>query len=190
MAANPRRSSQGHEDVAKCDTLRNHARPIDLYLNPEQYLSDRQKEAIVLLLHGANDTEVAQEVGVNRMTIHRWRKHGGFNRELERQRSLHWERFAGQLQTMIEPALDVIRQQLAGGDPKTKLRAASILLRFANPVRLSRATRRLSDGDEHFRAIKAYLDAPMPGQAGAPADLLDQPDEDDDSGDGEREEKE
>ena len=158
--------------------------PLDLYLNPDRHLSERQKTAIELLLRGFSDAQVAAEIGVDRGSVYRWRQHAGFQRELERQRQQIWQRSAGQLHAMVEPALEELRQQLAGDDPKTRLRAAAILLRFANPTRLARAARitnnERDNEDDAFAAMKAYIDAPMPGQPGAPDDLIDELDEEDD----------
>ncbi len=164
MSADLRRHPAAQQGATGRNKSKNRVEALDLYLRPGKHLSERQ------------NAEVAAEIGVDRGSVYRWRQHAGFQRELERQRSRLWERSAGQLQAMVEPALQVLRQQLEGDDPKTRLRAAAILLRFANPTRLARPARSMSDehDDDAFAAIKAYVEAPMPGQPGAPADLIDE----------------
>src|SRR5215213_7147272 len=50
----------------------------------KQELSPRQHAAIELLLHGQSDAQVAQQLGIDRVTVFRWRKGPRFARELER----------------------------------------------------------------------------------------------------------
>jgi hypothetical protein len=57
-----------------------------------------------------------------------------FQRELDRQRRARWEQAAGEIGSMVKPALSILRSQLTGDDPKLAMRAASVLLRFATPA--------------------------------------------------------
>jgi hypothetical protein len=154
-------------------------RALDRYLKSRNDLSERQFRAVELLLRGSSDQEIATHLGVDRGTVFRWRKSVAFQREMVRQRHELFERSASEIQSLIGPALKILRTQLASDDPKTALRAAGTLLRFATPSRLAPA--QVADvPDEqrqHVDDIFAYIDAPMPGQPGAPEDLPDESEE-------------
>jgi hypothetical protein len=107
---------------------------------PGEELTQQQRNAIELLLQGLSDAQVAARIGVDRTTVFRWRKKQAFRRDLERERRLLWRQATKRLQTLVTPALDILHEELAGDDPRTKLRAASILLRVATPARLERMT--------------------------------------------------
>ena len=183
MSADPRLPPAMQPDATRCRAQKNLINPVDLYVNTDKHLSERQKTAIELLLQGGTDAQVAQQIGVDRVTVFRWRKNPAFAREMERQRARLWEQSAGRLHSMVDPALDILQKQLAGDDPKTALRAAAILLRFANPSRLARPARASDPEDDYFKSIEAYVNSPLPGLPGAPADLLDDVDDDDDDED-------
>ncbi len=157
-------------------------RPIDRFLKSRNELSERQRKAVELLLRGMGDQEVANQLGVDRGTILRWRsKSIAFQRELDRQRRRLWEQSAGEIQSMVGPALSILRKQLASADERTAIRAASVLLRFATPSRLSPAAVSSSPGApgaaeadrQHVDDLIAYVEAPLPGQPGAPEDMND-----------------
>jgi DNA-binding CsgD family transcriptional regulator len=156
--------------------------PVHRFLRSRNELSERQRTAVELLLRGMSDSEVATQLGVDRGTIFRWRGNVAFQRELERQRRALWERSASEIQSMVGPALEILRKQLTGDDPKLAMRAAGVLLRFATPSRLLPTTKAAQPIDEHQRYLDdlfAYVNAPAPGQPGAPEDL---PEEDEDEG--------
>ena len=147
--------------------------PIHRFLRSRNELSERQKTAVELLLRGMSDIEVATQIGVDRGTVFRWRGNVAFQRELERQRRAMWERSASEIQSMVGPALEILRKQLTGDDPKLAMRAAGVLLRFATPSRLLPTTRAAQPVDEHKRYVDdllAFVNAPAPGQPGAPED--------------------
>jgi hypothetical protein len=146
----------------------------DRILLGNKELTERQHSAVELLLRGLSDAQIAAQLGVDRGTVYRWRTSSLFQKELERQRKFLYEQSATRLQSMIQPALDILNRQLTGDDPKTALRAAAILLRVATPARLARfadpdtAPAPRSPANDTWAKIKAYLDAPLPGQPGAP----------------------
>ncbi len=158
-------------------------RPIDRFLKSRNELSERQRKAVELLLRGMGDQEVANQLGVDRGTILRWRsKSVAFQRELDRQRRRLWEQSAGQIQSMVEPALAILRKQLASEDERMAIRAAAVLLRFATPSRLSPAAVSSSSPGapgaakadrQHVDDLIAYVEAPLPGHPGAPEDMND-----------------
>ena len=141
----------------------------------------RQRTAVELLLRGAGDADVGQQLGVDRGTVFRWRtQHAAFRAELERQRELAFQESVDRLRSMVQPALDIIERQMGdASDPRAALRAAAILLRFAAPRRpttgsssagASAAARPTAPSDT-WDWIEAYVNAPLPGQPGAPEDL-------------------
>ncbi len=165
---------------------------IDRFLRLRNELSERQMNAVGLLLRGMGDEEVGTQVGVDRGTVYRWRKLIAFQRELDRQRRRLWEQSAGEIQSMVGPALSILRKQLASDDEKIAIRAAAVLLRFATPSRLAPAASLLpaTSADagaapakrepDYVDDLIAYCEAPVPGQPGAPEDMTD----DDLDGDG------
>src|SRR5205814_1377178 len=140
--------------------------------------------AALLLLRGASDSDVARQVGVDRMTIARWRKTPSFRRVFEAQRSTVWRNSVARLHELIDPALDILEKQLSAGDARTAMRAASILLRLVGPARVPRVSLDADDEDpdepvhttaaakQQDRAfwdeMEAYINAPLPGEPGAP----------------------
>lgn len=152
------------------------------FMRSRNELSERQHTAVELLLRGMADQEVAGQLGVDRGTVLRWRsKSIAFQRELDRQRRRLWEQSAGEIQSMVGPALSILRKQLASDDEKIAIRAAAVLLRFATPSRLApAATSPSASGSPDAPAKRepdeiddliAYCDAPAPGQPGAPEDM-------------------
>ena len=158
---------------------------IERFLKSRNELSERQRKAVDLLLRGLSDQEVANQLGVDRGTVLRWRsKSVAFQRELDRQRRRLWEQSAAEIQSMVGPALSILRKQLASDDERTAIRAAGVLLRFATPSRLGAAGMSSASPDDPQAPAKsdkqyiddliAYVEAPLPGQPGAPEDLTDE----------------
>jgi hypothetical protein len=157
----------------------------EAFLSSRNDLSEKQRNGIELLLRGLSDQEVAAQLEVDRGTVFRWRKSIPFARELDRQRKILWQQSAARLQSMVEPALDILRAQLTDNDPKLRLRAAAILLRFATPSRLSPASTGAektakAEGEQRFQDIIDYIEAPLPGEPGAPEDMVEDEEEIDD----------
>ena len=174
--------SRMQRDATGCNNKKIAASAINLFFRSRKDLSEKQKNACALLLQGLSDEQVAAQVGVDRTTTFRWRKSLPFARELDRQRKILWQQSAAQLQSMVQPALDILRAQLTDTDPKLRLRAAAILLRFATPSRLSSATDDAAfakkQDKQHIDDIMAYVEAPLPGQPGAPEDMVESDNDD------------
>jgi len=144
-------------------------------------LTQQQRTAVELLLQGLSDAQVAAQLGTDRTTIFRWRKSEDFAAELDFHRRKLLEQSTARLQTLLDPALDILQKQLKGDDPKTALRAAAILVRMATPSRIARPPapkhqrpRTADEARRQFnRALEEYIEAPMPGQ------VLDEEDDDD-----------
>src|SRR5688572_128143 len=94
--------------------------------------SDKHLTAIEMLLRGASDAEVGEHLGVDRGTVYRWRTTNvAFRTQMQALHHVVWQQQARRLRAMVGPALDAVQRRL--DDPRTSLRAASILLRFAVP---------------------------------------------------------
>lgn len=157
--------------ASNCNNIFQVAREPDHYLKQCNKLREKQRTAVELLLRGLRDQDVAAQLGVDRSTIHRWRRSPRVQRELDRQRRMLWERSAGQIQSLVEPALAVLRKQFNSEDQKSALRAAGVLLRFATPSRLApvqgrNVTPPARDRNRQLTdALIAYIDSPISGQA-------------------------
>ena len=90
--------------------------------NRWQQLSVRQENAIDLLITGKTDIEVAETVGVNRVTVTKWRNyHPGFQAELNRRRHNLWGSAAERLRSLVPKALDVVADELDKGSDKFRV---------------------------------------------------------------------
>ena len=116
-------------DVTQCHPEKNSLTP-SLQDEP---LSDRQRLALELILTGKTDLQVAKAVGVCRRTILRWRhSDADFIAELRRRRQVQWHGVVDKLRALLEPAVDVLAEQLHDRYDRTRFRAASTLLRLTN----------------------------------------------------------
>ena len=108
------------QDATECDTENNR-------------LNDRQHLAIEMMLAGGSTREIAEKVGVGRQTISRWRNQDEeFIEELQRRRRAQFNGVADKLRALLDPAVDVLAEQLNDRYDRTRFRAASTLLRLAN----------------------------------------------------------
>ena len=130
---NPRRMIQND---TKCNVAKIKSRMTPRKYRDNNGLSDSQVGAIELMLQGLSDIAIAQQVGVTRITIYRWRQNKRFVRQLDRHRQALWEESAARLQAMITPALDVLEKQISDEDRTAARHAAAVLLRLATPSRL------------------------------------------------------
>jgi transposase-like protein len=157
------------QNATRCHSEKNGFPSIARILLSRRQLSQTQQNAIPLLLQGLSDAQVAQQLNVDRTTLFRWRQDKNFATELEKQRQVLCRQSITRLQSMLEPALDILQKQITGDDPRTALRAASILLRVATPTRLARLANpdapphgHPNPGDAFERELTAYLNAPIP----------------------------
>ena len=101
----------------------------------EHGLTVEQQNAIDLLVTGKSDQETAGAVGVNRVTVTKWRLYDvWFQAELNRRRQDLWGAAAERLRGMLPKALEVLEGQL--GDPDRKLTAAVQVVKLAGLERL------------------------------------------------------
>jgi DNA-binding CsgD family transcriptional regulator len=133
-----------------------------------QQLTTQQIQAIERLLQGRTDIQVAAELGVDRSTIYRWRRSSFFAEVLGKLRAQAWEQSAQRMQSLIDPALDLLNETLKGDDRKLALRAAGMVLRTASSVHAkpSSKSRRLVEKPKRKREtwdeLEAFINAPMP----------------------------
>jgi|GEM_PF-2428422 len=82
-------------------------------IEPEP-LSIEQERAVLLLMTGATDAVVAEQVGVSRMTVNRWKNlNPAFRLALESARRQAFERMRDRLRGLAEKAVAVIEGHLA-----------------------------------------------------------------------------
>lgn len=79
-------------------------------------LSPSQETALESLLAGRTLCEAANEAGVNRSTLHRWRKEPVFMAALNRRRAESREAAEATLERLRTKALEVTEQALDAGD--------------------------------------------------------------------------
>jgi hypothetical protein len=98
-----------------------------------------------MLVTGAIDSEVAKAVGVNRVTVTRWRLYNpAFEAELNCRRKAVWGASVDRLRTLLPRALDALEEELGG---RHRLRAAVSVLQLAG---LDRSGPKKSALDEYM----------------------------------------
>ena len=94
-------------------------------------LSIQQKNAIDLLLTGKNDRQVAEFVGVERVTVNNWRnRKPEFIDELNRRRHELFEGEMDRLRSLISSSVDALTECINSTDERVKLTAANSLLKL------------------------------------------------------------
>ncbi|MDP7281286.1 MAG: phBC6A51 family helix-turn-helix protein [Candidatus Poribacteria bacterium] len=94
-------------------------------------LSIQQKNAIDLLLTGKNDRQVAEFVGVERVTVNNWRnRKPEFIDELNRRRYELFESEMNRLRSLIASSVEALSECINSRDERIKLAAATTLLKL------------------------------------------------------------
>ena len=94
-----------------------------------------QQNAVDLLAAGKNDTETAEVLGLNRVTVTRWRLYSPeFRAALADQRAAIWGASADRLRALLPKALDALADALEQGDDKATVALA--VLKLAGPLPL------------------------------------------------------
>jgi hypothetical protein len=89
--------------------------PTNHYINTRrQYaLTAKQRHAMDLILGGLNDRQVAEQVGVHRVTVTNWRLYDPqFQLALNNRRTQLWAGGTDVIRTVLPEALDSLREQL------------------------------------------------------------------------------
>ncbi len=99
---------------------------------PLRKLSPKQLAVIELLAFGHGDELAAQEVGVHRVTVARWRLYNpAFEAALRDRLRDVWESAVHRLRSLVPRALDTLHQVLETGDDRARVRAAVEIIRLA-----------------------------------------------------------
>ena len=93
-------------------------------------LSIDQQNAIDLLVQGKTDQETADEAGVHRVTVTKWRNyHPAFQAALNQRRKDLWAESVDQLRGLLPKALQVLANKL--DDDKASVQAALAILKLS-----------------------------------------------------------
>lgn len=80
-------------------------------------LTLKQENAIDMLVTGATNSEVAEAVGVNRVTVTRWRLYDPrFEAELNTRRKALWGSAVDRLRALLPRAIDALEAELDAGN--------------------------------------------------------------------------
>jgi hypothetical protein len=91
-----------------------------------------QQSAVDLLAGGKNDTETAEALNVNRVTVSKWRLYDPvFQAELNRRRAELWGCAMDRLRGLVPKALATLDDALENGSWAVKLKAADGVLQLA-----------------------------------------------------------
>ena len=91
-------------------------------------MNEKEEMALALILQGRKDAEVAEELGVSRMTIWRWKKYDPeFIKTLDEKRTHLRQQAEDNILELTESAVNAIRDALNNGDTKIRLQAAKLV---------------------------------------------------------------
>ena len=96
--------------------------------NPSNEMNEKEEMALALILQGRKDAEVAEALGISRMTIWRWKKYdAGFIQALEEKRAHLRQQAEDNILELTESAVNAIRDALNENDPRIRLQAAKLV---------------------------------------------------------------
>lgn len=128
-----------------------------------QTLTPAQELAIVSLLAGNSDAEAAEDAGVHRVTVTRWRLYDpAFSAELDSQRAALRTAANDRLHAMLPKALAAIEQELENG--KNKLRAALEVLKLISRQEPAAAPQDFDASESLSPQVQAVLDSLSPDE--------------------------
>ena len=105
-------------------------------------LSIQQQNAIDLILTGKNDRQVAECVGVERVTVNNWRnRKPEFIGELNRRRNELFDCEIDRLRCMITSSIDALSECINSNNERIKLTAATTLLKLIGMDQLALSKR-------------------------------------------------
>lgn len=133
-------------------------------------LTVAQENAVDALASGQKDADVASLVGVNRVTVTRWRLyHPHFQAALNERRQAIWAASLDRLRALVPVALDAVADELANVGSPRRLDAAFGLLKLV-PLAEAAAPAGCIDGEEIVRQI---VEEERDGVRSSMEDLLD-----------------
>ena len=96
----------------------------------DKRLSGPQQKAINLFLAGMNDTEVAEELGLARQTVNKWRnKNQNFGAKLEQQQRELNKESRQQLSALVSRSVEVLGQSLESENERIRQSTAVHVLK-------------------------------------------------------------
>lgn len=124
----------------------------------EHGLTLKQQNALDVLVQGETDAVTAEAIGVNRVTVTKWRNYDPhFQAELNRRRKEVWGSSVDRLRSLLPRALDALEQELEHG--KQRGRVAVEILRLAGLDRSGPKTSSLETYGVGFTDADAIVDA-------------------------------
>ena len=94
-------------------------------------LPTNQQQALELVVAGQTDQKVADQVGVARETVCRWRQQPEFRAALNKYQTLMQQAAADRLRALVNEALEGLADALADENPRVKIQAAVHILKAA-----------------------------------------------------------
>ena len=96
-------------------------------MTKDDTLSDKQEQAISLILLGKTDQSIAKAIGVTRQTVNKWKHHNLlFKARLNSQRLELWSSHYEEIRSLIKLSIKVLRQDLVDENNR-KLRQEAAL---------------------------------------------------------------
>lgn len=113
------------------------ARPTSSTPSHHHGLSLSQQSAVDLLAAGKNDTETAEALGLNRVTVTRWRLYSPeFRAALADRRAAVWGAAADRLRMLLPQALDTLADALINPETPDRVSVALAVVKLAGPLPL------------------------------------------------------
>lgn len=98
-------------------------------------LSQKQLQAIELIMTGMTDKEVAEKVGVARQTVNEWRNHNpAFIAEMNRRRKAMYEASLNRLLRLTSKSLDAIEKELENGNWKLAVEIMRMVFNYRDGI--------------------------------------------------------
>jgi hypothetical protein len=96
-------------------------------------LTEKQMAALDLMLVGASDQKIAEEISVTRSTVWRWRNENPYFRaELNKRRQIVWMSLQDQLRGLAERSLSVLGDAIDAGDTKVAVEIIKSMTKLGN----------------------------------------------------------
>ncbi len=96
-------------------------------------LDQRQLKAVELILSGCSDEDVAEELGVRRETVCRWRNNNlSFQAVLNRGKKELWDDATSKLRNLAHKAIETIAGAIEDGDVKTSMDLLKSISMYGN----------------------------------------------------------
>lgn len=125
-------------------------------------LTRRQEAALLAMLEPSNDgsplslSEVSKNIGVNPVTLWRWRQDPAFKQKHREMRRALVESGIARLQGLMDKAITTLENNLASGNRPSECRAASAIIRQSiEGVDFSDFDQRISKLERKFNSARS-----------------------------------